>query len=1629
MNRHKNRWLSFVLILGIMLSNFSGLAYASDGTFDDTKGHWAEETIEQLAKAGLIHGYPDGLCHPDSMITRAEFSVILSRVIGMDGDDIETVQSNFKDIQGNFAKDDIIYLIGKGIILEEEYGDNYSPNTPITRLEIMKMMVRLTDELSNEKVANSEISYTDISDLGEQDTEFIEKATQTGLVHGYPDGTLKPQGLATRAEAFTMIYRLSLIKTAAENAEETETEVEEEVKSDDEATSGHRSSHVPAPQYNFEIPETAYEGETISIKAESKYVKNVEWSIHKDDLPIDMDSVTEGELNVDGGSIVFNLEGIYILRAIAENSRGRATISERTITVYPNITMEMDVPKVAHTDTIMPVDLAAVSLGDKAVEWTIEKDDENIAIGDLVNGELTNNGGTIQFRQQGTYKLIAQVEDDLGKITTASEEIVVYPVISIQIDVDAMVTHTDRSISLTVETENIDDEDNIKWTLLKNGEEVSLSEFIAGDVQVGTETIRFKEQGVYNLKASITDETGRVFSDDTTVTVYPVGSAGFYVPEIFHTDDVVTVEAEFNEIGKHQATWELFRDGEPVKLSDVVSGQLSNDGGDIQFNQKGNYLLKVSFKDDGERVYSYEQTFKVCPVPVVTYSYPAFAHTDTNVQVDVTSTELDDLSVEWLLDNTYGFQDWSTYVSGSLDQEGGQISFKRSGVYELVIKAKDETGRTFLFESGEKIEVLPVLNIDFDILHLAYTDSSVDVRTHGNNNVLPIEWALKKDGEIVDIATAVSGDLSALGGKITFLDEGDYVLTATMTDFLNRSFSTSKEINVQPVIDLAFQMPESIHFGTTFEVITFIGNLQENSVNWTLEKEGEPVDYMGELTDLGGKIVIRDTGIFDLTATIIDSYGRMYQTSEKIEVTNTAPEVELAAEQTRTTKDGKFFVDIESNASDSDGDETTLEYEGRTADDYYEVGNHVISVRAKDEAGFYSDWLDVKFTVENSIPTVTMRATQTRITRDGKFFVDIEASATDADGDETTLEYEGRTADDYYEVGDHEIKARAKDEAGFYSDWLEVSFTVENAIPTVTMTATQTRTTKDGKFLVDIEASAVDADGDATTLEYEGRTADDYYEVGDHVIKVRAKDEAGFYSDWLSVNFKVENAIPTVTMTAIQNRTTKDGKFLVDIEVSAVDVDGDETTLEYEGRTADDYYEVGDHVIRVRAKDEAGFYSDWLSVNFTVENAIPTVTMTAVQTRTVKAGKFLVNIEASASDDDGDATTLEYEGRTTDDYYEVGDHVIKVRARDEAGFYSDWLSVNFTVKNAIPTVTMTATQTRTTKDGKFLVDIKSSATDADGDATAMEFQGRTADDYYSVGTHTIKVRAKDEAGYYSDWLSVNFTVKNAIPTVTMTVTTTRTIKNGKFLVNIKASATDSDGDATTLEFQGRTADDYYTVGTHTIKVRAKDEAGFYSDWLVKTFTITNEAPTVPVISRSPNTNSVAPGTAVTITAQSSDPDGDAISYVWENRNSETQTYPLGKNVVRVKAVDAAGAESPWSAIVFFVADANSGGGMTLTGPDSVILEEGLDGATITEYTFTVPPVSGHSGSDYGRVRGYNINTNQWDQLDYATTKNGITFSRTLTAGIYSQLEFYYYTNHNCMYNKSNITYSVEYYFD
>ena len=64
-----------------VLSVIGGSAYAAHRHFEDAKGHWAEDAIQKLTEQGVIAGYPDGLCHPDEMITRAEFATLLARTL------------------------------------------------------------------------------------------------------------------------------------------------------------------------------------------------------------------------------------------------------------------------------------------------------------------------------------------------------------------------------------------------------------------------------------------------------------------------------------------------------------------------------------------------------------------------------------------------------------------------------------------------------------------------------------------------------------------------------------------------------------------------------------------------------------------------------------------------------------------------------------------------------------------------------------------------------------------------------------------------------------------------------------------------------------------------------------------------------------------------------------------------------------------------------------------------------------------------------------------------------------------------------------------------------------------------------------------------------------------------------------------------------------------------------------------------------------------------------------------------------------------------------------------------------------------------------------------------------------
>ena len=1214
MNKKMKRPLCLALTVCLVLSLLAGSAYAVNRYFEDAKGHWAEEAIQILTEKGVISGYPDGLAHPDEIITRGEFAALVARTMELPEPEESEVTLRFTDIAGHWSEQDVEALIIAGIIQKDDFGTKFLPDQPITRMEMIRMLVRAIGKGEHDASCSCVTGFSDDDTLSESDKSSICTGKEYGIVDGYPDGTVKPDGKATRAEAFEMLVDTEKAKEKIKKEEPPKPTVPtkpEDKPSDGNSgggssggsSSGGGSSYVPAPQFSFTLPKTAYTADEIEIKPESRYVSDLTWSALKNDLPAELSELTDGTLDHNGGKVKFMQTGSITLIATAKNSRGVTVTHEQTISIYPVVTAAFALPETTHTDKSVAVKLMTENLGTNAVVWSLEKDGTAVDIETALTGTLDSTGGTVLFKEKGVYKLTASITDELGKVITAQDSITVYPVAEVKLTLPT-VSHTDKTVALKTETKETDGL-TVAYTLTRNGEPAETDTWIEGNPADGS--IRFKEKGVYALTASVTDDTGRVFSDTAHITVYPVGSAGFYLPEIFHTDSTVMVEAVFGEIGSHTANWTLLRDGKEVSLTDAVEGTLGNSGGELKFHAKGSYVLKAEFTDDGGRTYRYEQGFKVYPVPAVSYSLPEYVHTDTDIAVKTETTDLDGLTVEWLVDNTYGFQDWPTYVDGTLTNGGGTIRFKRAGVYELAARVTDETGRVFLYESHDKCEVLPVLTIGFELPEFAYTDTAIDLRTHGNNQVLPVEWSVSKDGKSIPLSEAFDGSLTPQGGKITFKGDGEYVLTAAMTDYLKRRYSHSENIRIHPVVQYAFTMPQAVHYGTEFEVAAKdVRHLGSYSVVWTLQKDGNPSQYQGTLGNDGGKIAIHDTGTFTLTASITDSEARVTTHSERITVTNTAPNVPVVeAVPTRTAKAGKFLVNITASATDPDGDAVTLEYADTAADSYYAPGTHTIKVRAKDIAGAYSAWTEKTFTVTNAAPTVILTAEPTRTAKDGKFLVNISAKAADTDGDATTLEWDNKAADGYYAPGTHTVKVRAKDIAGAYSPWTEKTFTVTNAAPTVTLTVEPTRTVKDGKFLVNISAKASDSDGDPTTLEWDNKAADGYYAVGTHTVRVRAKDATGLYSDWVSKTFTVANSAPTAPMiTRTPNGNSVAPGTPVTITAASSDPDGDPVTLIWEGRNAETQtYPRGKNVVRVKAVDSAGAESPWAAIVFFVADS------------------------------------------------------------------------------------------------------------------------------------------------------------------------------------------------------------------------------------------------------------------------------------------------------------------------------------------------------------------------------------------------------------------------------------------
>lgn len=212
-------------------------AYAAE--FSDTSGHWAQSDINRLSDKGIINGMGDGSFYPEGDVTRAQYLKMMMEAMDIPTSayrDGECLDVSAVDWYGPYLQS----ALDKGLIPQEmvvgykadvdiirdengtstdasvKYSGAFNGNVAITREESAYLTMALCQYSLNANTmtklvdVNKELKFTDEQEIGAWALPSVWLAASNEIINGMGDGSFKPSGTTTRAQAAVMINRLLL---------------------------------------------------------------------------------------------------------------------------------------------------------------------------------------------------------------------------------------------------------------------------------------------------------------------------------------------------------------------------------------------------------------------------------------------------------------------------------------------------------------------------------------------------------------------------------------------------------------------------------------------------------------------------------------------------------------------------------------------------------------------------------------------------------------------------------------------------------------------------------------------------------------------------------------------------------------------------------------------------------------------------------------------------------------------------------------------------------------------------------------------------------------------------------------------------------------------------------------------------------------------------------------------------------------------------------------------------------------------------------------------------------------------------------------------------------------------------
>lgn len=778
----KKRLISIVLTVLLLGTLFVPAASAKE-RFTDISGHWAEECIVRLAEAEIVHGYPDGSVKPDRAITRGEFASLLVHAAGFD-----------TEANGPWPQKYFDALSAHGVL---EGGEERSGDRLITRMELITWTIRAM-ECKKYSIKDEEIlKFPDTGDLSETEIGYLTAATASGLLTGYPDGTVRPGANCTRAEAFMIISKYEKAKEFLEGA------------SHPGISAG---TGLPQMSVSLEGPETAEAYSPIEIKVHHKNVEKLEWTITgNEDKSQRSNSVWESDLNEDGGTVTFYEAGHYDLHAKAYSGAGQEGEYLLGIEVMePAIRLEAPEEIPVYHDT----HIEAHPRSDVTdLVWTITRDGEPAQAGAYF-GTLENTGGTISFQQDGIYKLTLSGKDGLGKPVSASCSILSYRQIwqslygpdTAYVGVEAFYSMPDFTLGEGAKT---------KWQVLENEKVLDWDSVIDGTLNgYYGGNLKFQRTGDFTIRLKITDRLGHVTNSEKQTKVYePVPKPKFQLPPVAYTDTPFTVSCE--EISNaYELEWSYSM--EDSDTEGFLSGNLDRSGGTLTISRAGQCTITATVKDHAGNTQTASQSLTVKKKPHIRmnpldrvtheerFDYVDILQASSSVASYPDFTDTEGMTITFmLLENGEKAGEDAAYFYDRTTNYSFQP--KRAGDFVVQAKAEDSYGNSFTFTT--QIKVVPVVEaeiaelpetiglgetVSVSVIPRNLTDETVTwklltmpedtaaphIKQYGLKNI----WFVKDGWQKIELSDVSEGSLSETGGQLHFRTPGIYCLRTSVTD-------------------------------------------------------------------------------------------------------------------------------------------------------------------------------------------------------------------------------------------------------------------------------------------------------------------------------------------------------------------------------------------------------------------------------------------------------------------------------------------------------------------------------------------------------------------------------------------------------------------------------------------------------------------------------------------------------------------------------------------------------------------------------------------------------------------------------------------------------------------------------